>query len=298
MRDPRADALNLLGGDFEARVLEPSPPAVTEFPFADDPVAPGEVPEGRELVSPVGHRGDLTWDDVARERPEAAAWCADRWLGAWRPLGPLPPGFAETRDALHRVAEAIVSPERMPENEIALRHTHGGFGTPYFRMDGRDCQVRVEGTELVRQRGADEERTPIDDALLPGLPPVDPACARALADLYGFGCSALEELRAEESDGDPSLVQLWPEHFDIAFELGDEAAGTRANYGLSPGDADHAEPYLYVGPWDTGVGGEGWNGRGFTGAELTYSELIAAPDQRRAALEFMLARRRALEGGG
>ena len=296
MRNPRAEAIDVLGGDFEARVLEPSPPAVSEFPFADDPVAPGEVPEGRELVSPVRHRGDLTWDEVARERPDIAGWCADRWLGAWRPLSPLPPAFADTRAALHRIAEELVSAERMPENEIALRYTRGGFGTPYFEMDGLDCQVRVEETELVRQRGGDEERTPLDDDLLDGLLPVDPGAARALADLYGFACSVLEELRAEESDGDPSLVQLWPEHFDIAFELGDDGAGCRANYGVSPGDDDHPEPYLYVGPWDTSVSGEGWNARGFTGAELTYAELISAPDQRRAALEFMYDRRRALEG--
>ena len=46
-------------------------------------------------------------------------------------------------------------------------------------------------------------------------------------------------------------VQLWPEHFDLAIELGDEAAGTRANLRRRrPGDDDIAEPYLYVGPWD------------------------------------------------
>ncbi len=48
----------------------------------------------------------------------------------------------------------------------------------------------------------------------------------------------------------PSSRQLWPEHFDLAIDLGDEAAGTRANYGASPGDDTIAEPYLYVGPWD------------------------------------------------
>ena len=32
--------------------------------------------------------------------------------------------------------------------------------------------------------------------------------------------------------------------------LGDADAGTRANFGASPGDASIPEPYLYVGPWD------------------------------------------------
>ena len=55
--------------------------------------------------------------------------------------------------ALHKVAEAVVAPARMPANEIALRYTRGGFGTPFFEQDGADCQVRVEHGELVRQRG-------------------------------------------------------------------------------------------------------------------------------------------------
>src|SRR5436190_9441949 len=124
MANPRAEAEDKLGGDYEARVLEPSPPAVGAPAYADDPVDPGEVPEGRELVSPVHNRGDLTWDEIAREEPELAPWCADRWLGAWKQLEPLPASFALTRVALHNVAEAVVSPARKPENEIALRYTH------------------------------------------------------------------------------------------------------------------------------------------------------------------------------
>jgi hypothetical protein len=288
MANPRAEAEDILGGDYEARVLEPSPPAVTEPPFADDPIDPGEVPEGRSLVSPVRYRGDLTWDEIAEADPNLAPWCAERWLGAWKRLESLPGSFAATRKTLHAVAEAVVSPARMPPNEIALRFTRGGFGTPFFEDEGADCQVRVENGELVRQRKMEEAREP--------LPDVDPASATALGDFYGFACSVLEELRAEEADGDPSLVQLWPEHFDLAFELGSEAKGSRANFGASPGDADHDEPYLYVGPWTAEVSGELWNARGFKGAELGYAELIAAEDQRRAALDFMGERYRALQG--
>jgi hypothetical protein len=287
MANPRAEAEDKLGGDYEARVLEPSPPAVTEPPYADDPVAPGEVPEGRELVTPVHNRGDLTWDEIAREEPDLAPWCAERWLGAWKRLEPLPPRFAETCIALHKIAEAIVSPARKPDNEIALRYTRGGFGTPFFSEGGVDCQVRVERGELVRQRRNEETREP--------LPDVDLAAAGALGEFYGFGCSVLEQLRADEPDGEPSLVQLWPEHFDIAVELGSEAGGERATYGASPGDDDHDEPYLYVSVWTADVSGELWNAAGFKGAELRYSELLEAEDQRRAALDFMRARYRALQ---
>jgi hypothetical protein len=284
----RAEAEDKLGGDYEARVLEPSPPAVTDPPYSDDPIDPGEVPEGRELVSPVHNRGDHTWDEIAAEDPEIASWCAERWLGAWKRLEPLTGTFAQSRVALHKVAEAVVAPARKPETEISLRYTRGGFGTPFFEEDGVDCQVRIEHGQLVRQRGMDEtnERLPLE---------VDPAAASALGDFYGFACSVLEQLRADESDGDPSLVRIWPEHFDIAVELGDEARGKRANLGASPGDDRHEEPYLYLAPWTAEVSGELWNAEGFNGAELSYSELLVAGDQRRAALDFMCERYSALQ---
>src|SRR3954449_1109643 len=179
MANPRAEAEDKLGGDYEARVLEPSPPAVTEPPYADDPVHPGEVPEGRELVSPVHNRGDLTWDEIVQQDPDLGPWCAERWLAAWKRLEPLPDGFAETRRALHEVAQAVVAPARKPENEISLRYTRGGFGTPFFDQDGADCQVRVIGTELIRQRGNAEESEPLPAE-------ISAAGSRALGDLFGF----------------------------------------------------------------------------------------------------------------
>jgi hypothetical protein len=287
MANPKQEAYDKLAGEFEVRVLEPSPPAVGPPTFTDDPVNEGEVADGRLVVSPISN-GDLTWHGLAADRPELAAWCAERWLGAYKPLEPLPGSFGKTVDSLHKVAEGVVAPARKPENEISLRYTRGGFGTPFFEKEGRDCQVRVEHGQLVRQRGSVEEREQ--------LPGVDEASARALGDFYGFACSVLEELRhAEAADEDPTLVRLWPEHFDIAIELGSERRGTRANYGASPGDGDHPEPYLYVGPWTAEVSGELWNATGFNGAELTYSELLEAPGQRRAAFDFMHQRLHALQ---
>ncbi len=306
----RADAHALLGGRFEVRVLEPSPPAVAEAPwFADDPVARGEVPAGRRLVSPVTN-GDVSWDELAREDPEIAAWCADRWLGAWRRLGPAPAALPTTRVALHRLAELVMSPARAKANgKIALRYTHGGFGTPFF---GDDVQLRVRGAELIVQRGIDARHTPITtlrsaaDAigrdLLPGDLALDdaplavhPTASAFLGDWYGFGTSVLEQLRAEALVGtDPSRVQLWVEHFDLAVETGSEAAGQRAAYGASPGDELHPEPYLYVAPWNAPPPGELWNATAFNGAELPYTELLQATDQRATALAFLRARLGAL----
>jgi hypothetical protein len=290
MANPRAEAEDKLGGDYEARVLEPSPPAVGPPRYSDDPVEPGEVPEGRDLVSPVHNRGDLTWDEIVQHDPDLRSWCAERWVGAWKRLEPLPSRFAETRVALHEVAGAVVAPARKPDGEISLRYTRGGFGTPFFDEGGTDCQVRVDGAELVRQRGHEETREPLP-------PEVDEAAARALGDLYGFACSVLEQLRADEFEADSSLVRVWPEHFDVAIEIGDKGRGTRADFGASPGDENHDEPYLYVRPWDAGrASGVLWNATGFTGAQLRYSELLSAEDQRRSALDFFAERYRAIQG--
>jgi hypothetical protein len=191
-------------------------------------------------------------------------------------LEPLPAAFAATVAALHRVAAEVVSPERKPDNEIALIATPGGFGTPVFEDAGMLRQVRVEGAELVRRNGDEERREALD---------VDPAGAAALAAFYAFGAAVLQELSAS------AAAWLWPEHFDLAIELG--ADGHRATYGFSPGDEQHAEPYAYVGPW-TEVEGRLWQATGFRGAELTYAELLAAADQRATALDFFTSREEAL----
>ena len=97
---------------------------------------------------------------------------------------------------------------------------------------------------------------------------------------------ALAELIERHPGLDPEPIRLWPEHFDVATVLGDEAAGQRANFGASPGDDDHPEPYLYVGPWEQSVSGDVWNATAFTGAELLHAELLDSDDQLAAAAAF------------
>jgi hypothetical protein len=201
-------------------------------------------------------------------------------------LSSLPDGFGAAVSSLHRVAEDVVAPARKPDNEIALEPTPGGFGTPEFEWEGATHQVRVEGAELVREVDGRQQRTPLE---------VDPVAAAALADWYAFGAAALERLAADAGpDEGASAPILWPEHFDVAIELGSEPAGRRATYGFSPGDERHPEPYAYVGPWSPQATGELWNANGFAGAELGYAELLGAEDQEAAALEFFAARRDAL----
>ena len=201
-------------------------------------------------------------------------------------LSSLPDRFAETVSELHRVAEEVVAPERKPDNEIALEPTAGGFGTPEFEWEGATHQVRVEGTELVREADGEQQREALG---------VDADAARVLAEWYEFGREVLDRLRAEANVNQaPTEPILWPEHFDVAIEMGDEAAGARATYGFSPGDENHPEPYVYVAPWTAQEAGDFWNARGFDGAELGYAELLAGEDPGKAALDFMRSRREAL----
>jgi hypothetical protein len=312
VNNPRAEAFERLDGRYETRVLEPSPPAVTEGPwFADDPVARGEVPSGRQVVSPVP-TGDVTWEELAARDDELREWCAERWLAGYRRLQPAPPTLVDTRLALHRLAEHVISPARRHANtKIALRYTRGGFGTPLF---GDDVQVRVLADDLIVERAGNERREKIstlaaaaehigrdllpDDLELDDQPlEVDPDASHFLGDWYGFACNVLETLRAQAGEGaDPSRVQLWAEHFDLAVELGKEDAGRRAGYGLSPGDEHHPEPYAYVVPWVAPAPGELWQATGFPGAELSYQELLGAGDQCRFALDFFSERLAALTG--
>jgi hypothetical protein len=227
-------------------------------------------------------------------------------------LQPLPESFAASREALHRVAGELVAPARKPHNEIALTVTPGGFGTPPFGFEGATVTVRVDGDELVLERDGQQTRRPLTSIaegaallgpeLLPDPLPddatplgIDPEAAERLADFYAFSFQALEAVRTRFADAaDVSAINLWPEHFDIAFEAGSEATGERANYGASPGDSDHPEPYLYVGPWTARPAGELWNASGFSGAELAYAELLAAGDQAATAIDFFETRARAL----
>jgi hypothetical protein len=310
VRNPKAEASERLGGRYEVRVLEPSPPAVDdgEF-FADDPALRGEAPPGALVVGPTTG-SDLTWDGLGAGDPEISAWCADRWLGSWRRLSPLPPTFIATRESLRRLACYVLAPARKAANgKIGLRFTHGGFGTPFYWPKGSstDEQLRVVGAQLVRQQGGEaavEDITTLEAAAafagaslsddpgvgsdLPGLGDpaaplaVDEAASGALGEWFGFAASILEQFRAElDAAGETSSrVQLWPEHFDLGMNI------EGVNFGCSPGDAGHPEPYVYVGPWDrTGLSGDYWSVP--FGALLPYVDLLAARDQRLAALTFL-----------
>ncbi|MCU1468153.1 MAG: hypothetical protein JWM72_4081 [Actinomycetia bacterium] len=224
-------------------------------------------------------------------------------------LAPLPDSFVATRDGLHRLAEHVIAPARYRvDGHISLVATPGGFGTPTF---GDGERVRVDGVELVHERPGTSTRVGITTlsaaARFVGVPlgapvevytpatscepdaplGVDPEAAGVLAAWFELGDAMLAELREAYATHQPTATALWPEHFDLACQLGDAAAGTLANYGASPGDAVIPQPYLYVGPFAasrrTGkLAAYPW------GAAITYEDLAAAGDSKGTGIDFFL----------
>ena len=221
-------------------------------------------------------------------------------------LPELPAAFASTRDALHALAEHVVSAAYFHSTtHIGLRPTPRGFGTPIF---GDRERVRVDGTGLVHERAGAERRAEITTlreaatfvGVPLGAPPVytpatapdpdmplgiDHDAALALADWYALGGALLHDLKTEHSDLPSSESQIWPEHFDLGCEIGNTDAGTRADYGASPGDAVIPQPYLYVGPWEADRH-TGMLAQYPFGAALTYEEMRHAVEAGAAGRQF------------
>jgi hypothetical protein len=313
-RDPAAEAAARVPAGWSPLVLEPSPPAVLDGDFfADDPTAPSRA-DGIHTVVPFDPRSfddaeTTSWVTLAGQDADLAGFGEARWLGPWRRLGPVPPGFAGARQDYHRLAFAVVAAARHAENgKFGLRFTAGGFGTPFF---GADRQIRVVGNVLVDQLGDDVRSTvpatiaeaaaflgvePSTVAAEEDSPPLDdlqrPLALTAetgvfLGDWFGFAASVLEELRVGADQRSlPGRLQLWPGHFDPAIEFGDETRGQRATFGASPGDDSSPEPYLYIGPWAGTTDDPFWNADAFPGAVLPYDDLVASSDQRQRALRF------------
>lgn len=232
-------------------------------------------------------------------------------------LAPLPPGYVEARLVLQRVATHVLARRRHDlVGKLGLRATPGGIGTPAAGPEHE--VVRTVGHRLVRERtgttgattGLDLARASLADAAalvevdLAGefdaggdAPPVgevgaplrlDADGAAAVAAWFAFAWPALDAVLAEAGPAaSPTVVQLWPEHFDAGADLG--TATGRANVGASAGDGPDGEPYLYVGPWGPERPGDPayWNAP--FGAVRTHAELLAAADPAAEARAFLRA---------
>ncbi|GAB3060869.1 hypothetical protein GCM10027053_23850 [Intrasporangium mesophilum] len=171
--------------------------------------------------------------------------------------------YTATKRSLHGLAELVLAGPRCRQGgSIELRVQAQGFRTrdePMISMSGSalvtaDLTVDVDGltfAEAAARLGLEASR--LDD-IYPDGPKVSPDEAicldsesvRQVERALALGDRAL---RSFHEGADPIL---WPEHFDVAVELGD------ATYGVSPGDRYDAQPYAYVsrsGPFT----GEFWN---------------------------------------
>lgn len=224
-----------------------------------------------------------------------------------------------TRAVLQRIANHVLArAASAATGQLGLRATPGGFGTIPFGPDHQ--RLRVSGGLLVREAGTTDTWTrsiAIDGSSLAELaafaevdlsaafwaghdtPPVgdvdevitlDGTSALMIADWYATAAQALDRLvAAAPAFSAPSLVQLWPEHFDVALDMAFDAdlpADRRVNAGGSPGDGFHGASYLYVGPWTPDRPGDPayWNAP--FGAVLGYEAIVATPDPVDAAFEF------------
>lgn len=227
------------------------------------------------------------------------------------PLLPRAADQTAARDDYHRLAFAVVGEARRVETgRFGLRATSGGFGTPEF---GTDRRVRVDGATLVVEQGEnvriheigtlraaadfvgisvgtearEDDSPPLGDIDRPLR--VSPDAGAFLGSLYRLAWTVLGELRERDDAVDAEPIQLWPGHFDAATAIGDESAGRRATFGVSPGDTDHPEPYVYVGPWGSIDTADGyWNASEFGGALLPYAE-FRGPDGPAAVRRFLTA---------
>ena len=86
-----------------------------------------------------------------------------------------------------------------------------------------------------------------------------------------------------------TLIHLWPHHFDFSVEWftgnSDEQIGT----GISPGDENNSEPYLYMNPYpfnkkvlekDLPLGK--WNTEGWNGVKIEWKDLLKYTPQNAA----------------
>ncbi len=218
--------------------------------------------------------------------------------------------YVRTREAWHTLAERVLAPARhAADGHIGLRPAPGGIETPPFGPEDRQLRARVGNLDDLRDGAVAGRSAPLttlgaaaafagvdldyDTGVYTATTTNDPGAsvagdgrsATALAAWFAFGADVLGNWVAQEPDGAPSAIQLWPEHFDLATDLGPDDT-RRANYGASPGDDAHPLPYLYVGP-STPTDDPFWNAGSY--ARLGYPELRAAEDPVAAALGFFAA---------
>lgn len=229
--------------------------------------------------------------------------------------------FIGTRLMLHQVASHILARARhRATGRFGLRATPGGFGTPGFGEP--PTVLRLAGSQLIREVAKESASVAVngstlgelamfagvdlavpfsagDDTPSPWDPDVhlelDEESTRIIADWYGLGWTVLDSVAATFPKGSPSVVQLWPEHFDAACDF-DVGNGRRVTVGFSPGDNYEPGPYLYVGPWDRELLAADAYWSAPFGISLSRREVLTADRRSETCTDFILEAVRHLRG--
>ncbi len=209
-------------------------------------------------------------------------------------LSPLPAAFPSTGDALHRVAEQVVAPARKPHNEIALRATPGGFGTPEFER-GRHAPAgagrRGRSSSNAGARSAARHR-----ARRPGRTAGRRAAAggrrisrrgrsgsirqrRGARRWYAFAAAMLARFGTAAARRRPPRRSACGPSTSTSRSRWAEAGGRRANYGVSPGDGGIAEPYPTSAPGPPRSRASCGTRPASAAPSSAYAELLADRDQ-------------------
>ncbi|MGZ4684097.1 MAG: hypothetical protein ACXWA3_16820 [Acidimicrobiales bacterium] len=205
------------------------------------------------------------------------------------------PGAPSTIRSLHVLAEHVLGAGLYAATgHIGLQVAPGGFATPssadgelagrlavsrgrllITRPDGSEQQAEITTPAAAAAFfGVDPGMpssvyTPATDLVLDASLEVDRAVAEQVGQWFELGDEALARLAAAHAAEDPTGRTLWPEHFDLSLSMAE------VNYGASPGDDLHPEPYLYVGPW-TPHSGAFWNEP--FGASVPASQVASVDD--------------------
>ncbi len=167
-----------------------------------------------------------------------------------------------------------------------------------FDLDGQTVEVAYAWLESVIGQFS-ESRLSKEIVRSPNLIPAHPvaqgqpfsfAAPEAFAELrrwFANNDRLCRKIEAETPEASP--VRCWPHHFDLATLIEFQPAqgrdsGRSIGVGMTPGDEDYCEPYLYVTPWPYPhdpplplLAGEGqWHAEGWLGAVLTGPNLVAA----------------------
>jgi len=112
---------------------------------------------------------------------------------------------------------------------------------------------------------------------------------------YAIDAIRILELFRMELQGKFTLVHLWPDHFDFSLEWFTQNKDGQIGTGISPGDEQYSEPYLYMNPFpfkeniineNLPIGK--WHTSSWNGIKVEWKEMLKLPPEVAAQKIFNL----------